>query len=354
MASNAPALAVGAFFAWPGPTFVQNRRPRMKSLTRTIFAAAAVCAAISLSPSPAQGTEENFFQKFHPSEPINWSGFYIGFNNGASFNHIHVGKDMTDLDLEEQYYDLVGVTGDGDVNFTTFETPGHHHNDTETIGGAQTGFRFQFGHFVVGAEGSFIGNGTENQSQSQEFQENNIFLETIRSNVIAETEFHSMQKVETTWNGFVGGNVGFAWNRFLFYGEGGAAFTDVHFESKKTADTSFFQTCVEVCDGATPTTVGRVPRQPEGSMFIGEIVSRKTHTQGNVLTGWYGGGGVDFALTNLVSVGVEYKHIEWGNVTEHQMVGSNGGPVFPGNRHVNLDADQVVFKVNLLVGPLGH
>jgi opacity protein-like surface antigen len=324
----------------------------MKSLSRTIFAAAAVCAAISLSPLPAPGAEENFFQKFILQEPMNWSGFYVGFNNGPSFNHIHVGKDMTELDLEEQYYDLVGVAGDGDINFTTFETPGHHHNDTETIGGAQTGFKMQFGHFVVGAEGSFIGNGTENRSQSQEFQENDIFLETIQSNVVAETEFHSMRKVETTWNGFVGGNVGFAWNRFLFYGEGGAAFTDVHFESTKTADTSFFQTCNKCV--AQPTARAVQPRQVDGGLFIGEIVSRKTHTQGNVLTGWYGGGGIDFALTKIVSVGVAYKHVDWGNVTEHQMVGSNGGPVFPGNTHVDLDADQVVFKVNLLVGPLGH
>jgi opacity protein-like surface antigen len=321
----------------------------MKPFNRPIFAAAAVCAAISLSPSPAPGAEENFFQKFIVQDPINWSGFYLGFNNGASFNHIHVGKDMTDLDLEEQYYDLVSLTGDGDVNFTTFETPGHHHNDTETIGGAQTGFKMQFGHFVVGAEGSFIGNGTENRSQSQEFQENNIFLETIQSNVVADTEFHSMRKVETTWNGFVGGNVGFAWNRFLFYGEGGAAFTDVHFESTKTADTSFFSNDCRDC-AKRPAAV-----QPQqGQFFIGEIVSKKTHTQGNVLTGWYGGGGIDFALTNIVSVGIGYKHVDWGNVTEHQMVSSNGGPVFPGNTHVDLDADQVVFKVNLLVGPLGH
>jgi opacity protein-like surface antigen len=327
----------------------------MKPLSRTVLTiVAASCGAIFLTPSLAPGAEKDFFQKFILEEPMNWSGFYVGFNNGATFNNFHVGKQMTDVNLTEQFYDLVGEPGDESGFIATFQTPGHSPTDTETIGGGQTGFRFQFGHFVVGGEGGFSGNGTSATGQSKEFQENQLFLETIQQNTTADTEFTSMHKIETTWNGFVGGNVGFAWNRFLFYGEGGAAFTDVHFESKKTADTSFFQTCVEVCDGATPTTVGRVPRQPEGSMFIGEIVSRKTHTQGNVLTGWYGGGGVDFALTNLVSVGVEYKHVDWGNVTEHQMVGSNGGPVFPGNRHVNLDADQVVFKVNLLVGPLGH
>src|SRR5256885_10876008 len=88
--------------------------------------------------------------------------------------------------------------------------------------------------------------------------------------------------------------------------------------------------------------------------FLGEIVNKKTHTQGDVLTGWYGGGGVDFALTKIVTVGLEYKHVDWGNVTDHLMTGVNGGPVFPGNSHLDLDADQVSFKVNILIGPLGH
>jgi opacity protein-like surface antigen len=330
----------------------------MKPLSRTIFTlAGAVCAAIFLTPSPASGAEENFFQKFIVQEPMNWSGFYVGFNNGATFNDFHVGKHMTDVNLEEQFYDLFPeVSGDG--IFTTFQTPGHHETDTETIGGGQTGWRFQFGHFVVGGEGSFSGNGSNAGGNSHEFQENQLFLETLQQNTTAETDFSSMHKVETTWNGFVGGNVGFAWNRFLFYGEGGVAFTDVHFENTDKADTSFFQNCNDGCgDGlSTPVIRGRNVRrvaQPQpGQIFIGEIVSKKTHTQGNVLTGWYGGGGVDYALTNFVSVGLEYKHVDWGNVNEHQMEG--GGPVFPTNANLDLSADQVVFKVNILVGALGH
>jgi hypothetical protein len=31
-----------------------------------------------------------------------------------------------------------------------------------------------------------------------------------------------------------------------------------------------------------------------------------------------------------------------------------GGPVFPRNANLDLTADQVVFKVNILVGPIGH
>ena len=195
----------------------------MKPHSRTISTlAGAACAAIFLIPSPAPGAEENFFQKFIVQEPMNWSGPYIGFNNGATFNNFHVGKHMTDVDLTDQFYDIVGVLGDGDVNFATFDTPGHHHNDTETIGGGQTGFRFQFGHIVVGGEGGFSGNGSTAEGKSNDFQTNQLFidggdqLQQPIGGITAETVFQSKQKVETTWNGFVGGNIGFAWNRFLF------------------------------------------------------------------------------------------------------------------------------------------
>jgi opacity protein-like surface antigen len=123
----------------------------------------------------------------------------------------------------------------------------------------------------------------------------------------------------------------------------GAAFTDAHFASWEKADTSFFGGG----DGGLANTVQ--PRQ--GQNFIGEIVSKKMHTQGDVLTGWYGGVGTDYMLTRLVSVGVEYRHVDWGS--DRPVHGGNG-PIFSGNGHLDLNADQVVFKVNLLVGPFGH
>jgi opacity protein-like surface antigen len=309
----------------------------MKTGFRTLCATAVACAAIFLAPSSAPA-EENFFQKFYPVDPCNWAGFYIGLNNGASFNHFHFGHQATDLDLEQQFYELPGLTGQDESGvFTTFQIPGHHDTDIETIGGMQTGFNLQFGHIVFGAEGSFIGNGSTSSAKSHEFQENNLFAETINQNITAETEFGSMRNVETIWNGFVGGKIGFCWNRFLFYGAGGAAFTNVHFDSWQTADSSFFRS-----GGKSVTT-------SQQANFIGEVVSKKMHTQGDVLTGWYGGGGVDFKLTNIVSTGVEYKHVDWGDVTEHLMMGANG-PVFPGNGRIGLSADQVVFKVNILIG----
>ena len=49
---------------------------------------------------------------------------------------------------------------------------------------------------------------------------------------------------------------------------------------------------------------------------------------------------------------VTFKHIDWGDVTENLLAGN--GPIFSGKHNLDLTADQVVFKVNILVGPIGH
>ena len=142
--------------------------------------------------------------------------------------------------------------------------------------------------------------------------------------------------------------------RFLFYGTGGAAFTDTHFLSLEKADTSFFG-FIGDGDGERPTvgSVRRVtgPLQDELPL-IGHIISKNERNQGDVLTGWYVGVGTDYMLTNLVSVGVEYRHVDWGDVTGHFMGGN--GPAFASNGHLDLNADQVVLKVNILVGNFFH
>jgi outer membrane immunogenic protein len=294
-----------------------------------------------------------------PSDPCNWTGFYLGANVGGSWNHFDVSKQRTDVDLEQQFYEMIegdeeGGDGiEGEVTaFTTFHTPGKSDTDGETIGGGQTGFKLQFGNFVFGVEGMFQGNGSSIGSQHKEFQENEIFLITRQQFTTAETEFRNDRLIETTWNGSAGGNIGFCWNRILFFVSGGVAFTDLHFSSMDKADTSFFG-FIGDGDGTVHPTIRRTTGGPaQGESFIGEIVSKKAHTSGDVLTGYYAGGGTMYQLTNLVSAGFEYRHVGWGDINEN--LGGGNGPVFPGNGHVDLSSDQVLFKVNIIVGPWGH
>ncbi len=319
-------------------------------------AAIILCAIfLAFSAAPNARAAGNIFEHMHPGDPIEpniWSGFYAGFNVGATWNHFDIGKHMGEVNLTDQFYELEPqVQGVMEVDtFATFDFPGQNDKtNNKPIGGGQMGFNFQFGHFVVGGEGGFSGNTSEAGEKSSGFQTKELFLFTEQMNVTAETEFTSIRKVETDWNGFIGGHVGFALWRFLFYGSGGAAFTDVHFTAMDKADTSFFSPCD---DGKQPCPENPRTVQPsQGDNiggFIGEIVSKKTSSHKDVLTGWYGGGGVLYALTNNVNVGVDYKRVDWGDKTDHF---SSGGPVFPGNTNIGVSADQVTFQVNVMLWP---
>jgi outer membrane immunogenic protein len=324
-----------------------------------IITAITLFCAILLAAAPNARAAGNIFEHFaSPTDSYDWSGFYAGFNTGATWNHFDFGKHTSDVNLVDQFYVLeplvLGVQFD---TTASFDFPGNNDKTSnKPIGGLQGGFNFQFGHFVVGGEGSFSGNTSDGQSKFEGFQEHTIFIgqmtglsQPVSGEFFTETNFSSIRKVETGWNGFIGGRLGFAWGRFLFYGSGGAAFTDVKFTAMDKADTSFF---ANECDGGlqpcpgTPRAVQPAP--PLGAVFIGEVVSRKTSSHKDILTGWYGGGGALYALTNNVSLGVDYKRVDWGDKTDHF---SSGGPVFPGNTNIGVSADQLTFQVNVMLWP---
>ena len=98
-----------------------------------------------------------------------WTGFYIGGNLGAAFDP----NDLSIKDLSEEQ-DLT-------LKFS---------NDTELIGGAQAGYNWQMGIWLVGVEGDF------------DFAENINYLASVR------------------------GRLGWALGSWLLYGTGGVAFID--------------------------------------------------------------------------------------------------------------------------------
>jgi opacity protein-like surface antigen len=112
-----------------------------------------------------------------------------------------------------------------------------------------------------------------------------------------------------------------------------------------SADTSFFgEIDGETANGTASHNLAVTPRQ--GLEPLGEILSKKNSYHGDVLTGYYVGGGTDLMLFKNVSMGVEYRHVEWGNTD----VGfASGGPVFPGGTNYGVSADQVMFKVNIMI-----
>ena len=313
------------------------------------FLIASVVSTVAMTAIAGPQPLEKTVAPAPPSE-IDWAGPYIGFNVGVVWTNYDVSKYRTDVDLEDQFYEVVSATGQF-TGIATFPFDGHSATESNAIGGGQTGYNLQFGHFVVGAEGGFSGARSERSRRSEQFQINPLFqVRGVQQfgEITAETTLHSLRQAETNWNGYIGGQLGYAWWKLLFYGNGGVAFTDLQTTARDEAHTDFFE---NVCDGLSITCDAPQPAQDQLGGFIGGVTNRKVSHHTDVLTGWYAGGGIQYALNDVVRVGAEYRHCDFGDETVNF---HSGGPVFPGRTRFDLDSNQVTFRVNIMLGRLGN
>jgi outer membrane immunogenic protein len=155
-----------------------------------------------------------------------WNGFYVGINAGYGFGH----SNWTDT-----------LTQDTTGNF----------NIKGALVGGTVGYNLQFGSFVFGLEG--------------DYDWSNIKGPTTNCFGTCQTANH--------WLGTARGRIGYAFDRFLPYVTGGAAFGDV-----------------------------------EGT-FVG-IGSFKT-----TKVGWTGGAGIEYAFIDNWSAKIEYLYVDLGKTT---------------------------------------
>ncbi|MFA6964161.1 outer membrane protein [Bosea sp. (in: a-proteobacteria)] len=125
------------------------------------------------------------------------------------------------------------------------------------LGGAHAGFNYQAGSIVFGIEGDV------------EALDTNATL--IAPGIAA--------RIGRDWQASVRGRVGFALDRFMIYATGGAAFTDFDYSLQNTAT------------------------------GLAESATRSA-------TGWTGGAGVNFAYTDNLILGAEYRYTDFGKVNE--------------------------------------
>jgi outer membrane immunogenic protein len=278
--------------------------------------------------------------------PFNWSGFYIGGNVGGNWTYADYGSHLTEIaagaiedDSEVPPPDLHDPPSVDDFSLTdedraTLFSPSVRGNsDVSFLGGGQLGYQRQFGNMVFGLEGDFDGvasNGNETTATSSGVT--NIFDEPDSVNSVL-TSWH---KTEVNWHASVRGRLGYANGRFLFYGTGGAAFADVSTWSRDTVVSHVFDD-----SQGTPT------EEPGGA----QIHSTSGRDDGT-LVGWTAGAGAEFAVCRLFSIGIEYRHNDFGSRTLHD--GSSTQYVSAGNTRLdNLSGDQVTMRINILLGHLG-
>jgi outer membrane immunogenic protein len=351
----APAVGkkFSKYFAWQAIEYMANATPKEKLTMRTtnvsreiVCALSAVVAGMFLTfaaPAAHAGPFKNVVPSVTTETEYLWNGPYIAFNSGAVWTNFNIGDYTTKIDLTRQFNEALGAvpqTGTSppastETNLLFFDVDSHESTAGAYIGGVDLGYNFVFGgHFVIGPVIGFSGTRTTNGSLERDFAINHpifAFSNPGAEATSASTEFNTSRHAEQDWSGYAGAQIGFAWRRFLFYATGGSAFSQIDMRTFDQAKTLFFDAA-----GAQ-----MFPLEREGVV----------NATNNVLTGWYAGGGMQFAFSDALRAGIEYRHSDYGDRLYH-FFHSTGEAVFPGATRVDVNNNAVVFKVSIMLGHL--
>src|SRR5919202_4375186 len=224
-----------------------------------LLAAALPASAADLRAVPAPAPV------IAPVVPVfSWTGWYIGGNVGGKW-----GKYSGSVTAAP----VAGFPATGGGDFFDFNT-NHDGHDGAVLGGGQLGFNWQTGIWVFGVEGDIDATDVKRD----------VVLGFAPGGGVFTTG--DVFRFKNEWQASVRGRGGFAFDRFLVYATGGVAWAGVKAEAIYGPGT--------VLGVATP-----------GGFFS----DRQT------LPGATVGGGVEFALTNSVSLGVEYRYSDFGHET---------------------------------------
>jgi outer membrane immunogenic protein len=255
---------------------------------------------------------------------FSWSGFYLGAQGGGNWTDYEYSSFDTDIDVGNLFFEGPGI----ESSLVAFRTPhfGRSWDDSLT-GGGQVGYNFQFGHWVFGVEGDFLG---LSSSDAQRYiATNSGFFGVANFNHDATlTNLSTEQKIEQNWNASARGRIGWATGPILWYITGGAAWADLTSRLRLMQNTDFFRA--------------------ENAIFLSSSNGNSNGQNDETELGWTVGTGVDWALNDFLSVGLEYRHNEFGDINTgiHQQ-----GPfIFSGSSNIDMSSDQVTVRVNLLLG----
>jgi outer membrane immunogenic protein len=226
--------------------------------------------------------------------PFSWTGFYVGGELGWNWSRYDLGSSS---DRVLTFPNFVPVT---------VAVPGFSFNDSQLVGGGQLGYNQQFGKFVIGFEGDF---------EARSFSGSRTVV-LLFSNP-PEIDFLGIRRsLKTDWMASSRLRAGVVWERFLFYGTGGAAFADLSLHAGDAYNTS--------------------PPQPS--------------SDDATVIGWTAGAGAEWAVVNAFSLGFEYRHSDFGSKSFD--LANPGSSASPHSSNVDFTDDQVTFRVNLLFNSL--
>jgi outer membrane immunogenic protein len=266
--------------------------------------------------------------------PFSWTGFYAGVNVGAiqDVDKVRNGtlafEPILFTDVAGAFTGIpgiiVGVPGTIPLPVSYSRTGG-----SSILGGGQFGYNWQVGHTVIGLEADVDGMHTsENLTGALAPQ---TFTGVAPGSAVTRSLTGNIN-VERDWQATLRGRLGYAWDRWLVYGTGGASVTDVRTQAAFTAVTTL-----------TPASL--VP-------IIGVANGTTTTTSSQTLWGYTIGAGLERALTNAIVVGAEYRYTHYGSWTPALGTTPAGFTpvIFPPTGSLSLVTHQVTLRLSYLFG----
>ncbi len=197
-----------------------------------------------------------------------WTGFYLGANVGFGGDRFVYPFSAAAVGGGAAFAGNFSITSGG------------------VLGGGQVGYNWEFpNNFLLGFETDFDGAAIRGKL-------------TSNAGGVVGLPFGSAAEMGSRINyiGTVRGRVGYAWDRFLVYGTGGFAYSQVNFSASAAV----------------------------GTGGLGGAIST---SQNDGLTGWTAGGGFEYAITNNLTVKTEYLYVNLGTntIANSNVLGVAGG-----------------------------
>jgi len=266
-------------------------------MTNRLFMGAAAAALTVIGAFSAQAADLPT-RKAAPAPifvppPFTWTGFYVGVNAGGVWSS---GSRNATL-----------VAPGQDIFLSGYFPGGIGNNQSGFIGGGQVGYNWQTGAFVLGVETDFDGTslGKTFNYASAPFAGSGVPTGLLGDSLYVHA------KANLDWLGTARARVGFVAtpdNRLMIYGTGGFAYAG--------GSSSF-----NLYDAT------------QGAYWTGNPSSSRT--------GWTIGGGVEYAITNNITLKGEYLYVDLGSQNITTAGNALAFAAFPGvygTAKINYDA----------------
>ncbi len=288
----------------------------MKSvkLLAAAIAGTVGCAAGAASAQPPWGPPP----WAQPQPTYSWTGPYVGLNFGWDSPETKAGVGAAKVNQTTGLATGSGGTATVPPSFGT-TSPMDFSNST-AVGGLDLGYNRQMGRYVLGVEGDLEDQGAQSYGQSSGYTLPATALTTGSGVAINR---YTVPALTAT----IRGRAGMVFGRTLVYATGGLAIADV----RQEADYIYAPFPTRAAAAANPASA------------FGPFQNFASQRQ--VLVGWTLGAGAEWRINRAISIGAEYRHLDFGssNFVGGAFTGPNGVSEVT---RLSYGDDQVLAKLN--------